>query len=433
MRPGLRRLADEGGHRSATPAMTLARLADLVSPITGIVSSLGPLPQRPALRPVYAASYLVCPVDDVPAFDDFHRSSLGKGKSAEQAQVSALCEALERWSAIAQGDEPQRRATWRSLAGEALRPDALLNFSPAQYAGRLAWNQQTTDPRRQVPLPADDDLEIAWTAAWSLTHHCRRYLPSAYCYSHFKVAAHEAVCSFNPNGHAAGNCLEEAILQGFLELAERDAVALWWYSRALRPGVDLASFDDPYFTALVAHYAAIGWALWVLDISTDLQIPCFVGLARSQAGDGWCIGFGSHLDASLAVQRALTEVNQLFGLDPTRPVPWSSEALARDDFLWPAPTLGLRQRADYPADCPDDLRDEVLLCVERARHIGLETLVLDVTRADAGLSVAKVVVPGLRHFWPRFGPGRLYDAPAAMGWVPHQLTEAGLNPAHLFL
>ena len=29
------------------------------------------------------------------------------------------------------------------------------------------------------------------------------------------------------------------MLQGFLELVERDAVALWWYNRTRQPAVDL--------------------------------------------------------------------------------------------------------------------------------------------------------------------------------------------------
>ena len=46
------------------------------------------------------------------------------------------------------------------------------------------------------------------------------------------------------NGCAAGSVLEEAVLQGLLELIERDAVALWWYNRLRRPAVDLESADD---------------------------------------------------------------------------------------------------------------------------------------------------------------------------------------------
>ena len=68
-----------------------------------------------------------------------------------------------------------------------------------------------------------------------------------------------------------------------------------------------------------------------------------------------------------------------------------------------------------------------------AARVGLETLVLDLTRPDVGLHVAKVTVPGLRHFWPRFGPGRLYDIPVKLGWLSRPLTEAQLNPVPFLL
>ena len=52
------------------------------------------------------------------------------------------------------------------------------------------------------------------------------------------------------NGCAAGNTLEEAIVQGFLELVERDAYAIWWYNRLQRAEVDLDQFDDSYIRDL---------------------------------------------------------------------------------------------------------------------------------------------------------------------------------------
>jgi ribosomal protein S12 methylthiotransferase accessory factor len=66
-----------------------------------------------------------------------------------------------------------------------------------------------------------------------------------------------------------------------------------------------------------------------------------------------------------------------------------------------------------------------------AEH-GLEMLVLNQTRPDVGLSVAKVMVPGLRHFWARFAPGRLYDVPVRMGWLAQKKEEAELNPIPIF-
>jgi hypothetical protein len=58
--------------------------------------------------------------------------------------------------------------------------------------------------------------------------------------------------------------------------------------------------------------------------------------------------------------------------------------------------------------------------------------VLDQTRPDTGLHVVKVFVPGLRHFWPRLAPGRLYDVPVGMGWLAKPLTEDQLNTQHLY-
>jgi ribosomal protein S12 methylthiotransferase accessory factor len=44
-----------------------------------------------------------------------------------------------------------------------------------------------------------------------------------------------------------------------------------------------------------------------------------------------------------------------------------------------------------------------------------------------------VVVPGLRHFWARFAPGRLYDVPVKMGWLDKPLLESELNPIPIFI
>jgi ribosomal protein S12 methylthiotransferase accessory factor len=47
--------------------------------------------------------------------------------------------------------------------------------------------------------------------------------------------------------------------------------------------------------------------------------------------------------------------------------------------------------------------------------------------------VCKVIVPGLRHFWARFAPGRLYDVPVRLGWLDAPTPEDGLNPTPMFL
>jgi ribosomal protein S12 methylthiotransferase accessory factor len=239
------------------------------------------------------------------------------------------------------------------------------------------------------------------------------------------------------------------VLQGFLELVERDEVALWWYNRVRRPAVDLASFGEPYLDELQALLGRRQRDLWVLDLATDLGIPVFVAGSRRTAGrrEQILFGFGAHLEARIALLRAVTELNQM--LNPVLDTPvdapiiapftdratldWLETAtLANQPYLVPLDGPP-RTASDYAPCRGDDLRDDVLFCQALLERHGMEMLVLDQTRAEIGLPVVKVVVPGLRHFWPRFAPGRLYDVPVRLGWLPEALPEEQLDPIPMFL
>lgn len=102
-------------------------------------------------------------------------------------------------------------------------------------------------------------------------------------------------------------------------------------------------------------------------------------------------------------------------------------------YLAPAEGVPPKRASDYPAFQSDDLLDDVLRCQAIVEEIGLEMLVLDLTRPDIGMPTVKVIVPGLRHFWARFAPGRLYDVPVARGELPRPLREDELNPIPVFL
>ena len=87
-----------------------------------------------------------------------------------------------------------------------------------------------------------------------------------------------------------------------------------------------------------------------------------------------------------------------------------------------------RSRQDFPEYRSDDLRDDVEFLTALAAAHGLETLILNQTRPTIGLDVARVVVPGLRPFYARLAPGRLYNVPVEIGWLKEPLTEAQMNP-----
>ncbi|KWN74896.1 TOMM precursor leader peptide-binding protein [Burkholderia stagnalis] len=430
----------DGGYRTADPQQVFERHASLISPISGAIAYLHPMPKRHAgMRKVYASGFLVCPAA-VPASNRFDRICSGKGRTDEQARASALCEALERFSSVYQGDEATVTGSMEALLAdpgcdaEPVHVNALQQFSERQFDAREAINALTRDVRKQVPPRFTARDVIDWTPAWSLVSGKRRLVPLSYCFAETPDSAQaDVACVHNPNGCAAGSTLDEAILQGMLELIERDAVAIWWYNRIPRPGIDLASFEEPYFDALVREYESFGWRLWALDIRHDLGVPAVAALAENPADGRFSIGFGCHLDARIAVQRALTEVNQLLDIAADAPHPWDREKLSETGFLYPANDVRRTTGSTWPPIDADTLPAAIAHCVGKIAAAGMDVLVVDKTRPDIGLSVAQVIAPGLCHFWPRLGARRLYSVPVALGWRDAPCDESALNPALLFL
>jgi oxazoline/thiazoline synthase len=441
----------DGGHRTRTPEATVRRYAHHVSPVSGAVPKLEPNGTlRDGVMYAYVAgTNLARPPRTLDSLREGLRSRTGgKGATDAQARASALCEGLERYSGVFQGDEPRRQARFIELGDRAIHPNACMGFSDQQYRARDAWNARG-EMVCAVPLPFDAEASVSWTPVWSLTRGESRYLPTAFCFYDYPVLPEAASCIACSNGNAAGNTLEEAILQGVLELVERDSVALWWYSRARRPPVALDSFDEPYLRHVVAHLAERGRDLVVLDLTSDLEIPVFVAVSRrlDVREEHIVFGFGAHLDPRIAVLRAVTELNQMLmrvlwgearSSSPSDGEPsvraWLETArLADHPYLAPDPMQSPRVAAHYPRSWSDDLREDVRYCQALLERRDMELLVLDQTRPDIALPVVKVIVPGLRHFWPRFAPGRLYDIPDELGWLPHRLSEAQLNPVAMFL
>ncbi|HEY9599918.1 MAG TPA: TOMM precursor leader peptide-binding protein, partial [Cyanophyceae cyanobacterium] len=306
----------DGGHRSCSPDETFQRLAHHISPITGIASAL----QRNTLggnETVPTHSYLTdhnaVLADDSLYFlrDSLRGRSGGKGKRDIQAKASALCESIERYAAVFQGDEARIQARFSELDNAILPNDCIL-FSDRQFAQREQWNAGGSR-FNWVPEPFDDTLEIEWSPVWSLTHHRHCYVPMSHCYYGYSPPSGIQIARADGNGCAAGNNKEEAILQGFMELVERDSAALWWYNRLKKPAVDLSSFDEPYFQELLSYYQTIHRDLWVLDITSDFNIPAFVAISRrtDQEVENIIFGFGAHFDPNIGILRALTELNQL--------------------------------------------------------------------------------------------------------------------------
>ena len=425
------RVTVDEGHRTSRPEETLARLEPLTSRITGIACDI--------VEDTIAAPGFV--------FRDARTGASGKGRTRAQARVSCLAESIELHHGTFHGQERRRAARLQDLGADAVHPNDVLLISDRQYAARETLNPSLTAPKR-IPAPFDASRTIDWSPVWSLTTERVRWVPAALCYFNYPLPGDHQFGSAATNGGAAGNTIEEAILHGLLELVERDAVAIWWYNRLTAPSVDLDSFDDPFVAGARERYRQAGRSLHVLDLTMDLGIPVAAAVSTDAEGGRVLLGFGCDLDGRLAVSKALTELSQVTALvdlslrlgspesvshgiveDQKR---WLAEVTLRNEpHLLPA-GRATRGRA-LASHQTQDLREDVQACLRIVAEAGLELLVLDTSRRGVELATVRVIVPGLRHYYPRLAAGRLYDVPVALGHRTGPLDERDLNARPLFL
>lgn len=441
----------DGGHRASRANDVLAMLDRHVSPITGLVGTVkpgirsGPTDGAGWITPTFSADHNFSDMHDTRFFlrEGLRRRSGGKGRSPEQARISAIAESLERYSGVFDGSETRQLACFDDLKESAILPNDCLGYSNWQYANRATLNRKE-HKAHWVAEPFDPKARIEWTPLWSLSQQAVRYLPTSMCY--FGYQGPDPIFGrADSNGCAAGATLEEAILQGLLELIERDAVAIWWYNRLIRRGIDLESFGDPYAAELAAHYRQLHRNLDVIDVTSDIGIPTFAAISgrTDKPEEDIIYGFGCHLDPHVALSRALTEVNQsleavpkLGGSDGEQTYLggsdaiawWQTVRLAEAKYLKADPQRARATANQFKNRASNDVLEDIQTCVSLLKSHGIEVLVLDQTRPDVNFSVVRVVAPGLRHFWARFGPGRLYNVPVKQGWLQDPTPEADLNP-----
>ncbi len=443
-RPAEPYVRGEGAFRVVDPQATWERYSHLVGDVVGVVpyvSATGPA----ALR-AYSAGANVAAADDLVLLRSKLRSaSGGKGITLTAARTGALAEALERDTLRARGREPFRRGRMGDLDC-AVHPNDVQLFSEqqlhrAEQLAALGLEQDAGSKGfHRVPARFDPGAEHDWSPVADLRTGSIRWMLSSLVWFAWPGRSPNQPQG-SSNGAAAGNSVEEALLQGLLELVERDSVALWWHPRCRRPAIDLSAWDDPRIEAALSPQRALGTDAWVLDLTSDLGIPAAVAVGVGPVRRAPLLGFGAHLDPVIAVVRALTELSQMqsplaaMGPGATLELPgpaersWFAEVTPESE-PWLSPS-GLVAPASSPryASLGEALEDLAGRLSER----GLEVLWADCTRPDVGLPVVRTWAPGLRHFWNRFAPGRLYDVPPAIGWCPPGYGEDDLNPRAMIL
>jgi ribosomal protein S12 methylthiotransferase accessory factor len=227
------------------------------------------------------------------------------------------------------------------------------------------------------------------------------------------------------SGCSMGSCLEEAILHGIFEVAERDAYMLTWLSQRSPAQFDPLECDDPEVRHVSRRLRAKGFELLAFAITTDLGIPA-VGLMarREKTWPHVLCAAAAHLNPARALKKAFRELvggvslwelsgelapDRAFELasNPAQVIKpmehglmYTARAASRHcEFLAAGPmTASLKDIGRSVEDLrSDDLGLELTRTIDRIISNGFDVIVVNHTGPEQqahGLFVAKVIIPG---------------------------------------
>ncbi len=309
------------------------------------------------------------------------QKQMGKGATPAQAEASALMELMERFSFFS-FVHAQRFLTARmaELDGPCTSADVLL---------RSVHDDDTPTQRVQTFLKT---CPMRWVPGRNLTKDRDEWIPIDWFYLINEY-----------NGPAAGNTLEEALLQALCEVVERHVGSVISHDRRLTPIIDLESVRDEAARELIGKFRRCGIRLFAHDFSLDTGIPTVGVLAYDpetfphKSEIVFTAGTTSCPEKSLC--RALTEVAQLAGDFENRTT--YKPTLPKYGSLHEARYLMTGERTvpieALPDLSDDNLRVEIHRAVQALSHLGWDVLAVNVTHEGLQIPSVYVIIPGA-HF-----------------------------------
>lgn len=373
---------------------------------------------------------------------------IGRSLSFAESDFTGLLEALERYGGVRPlAKRTAVHSSYAELGERAIDPAAFILHSPEQY------------DLPQFPFARyQPDLRVHWVWGYSFQRQAAALVPEQLAYYRLldlnKEGNHRNLFAYEiSNGCALGGCLEEAVLHGLFEAAERDGFLLTWYAQLPVPRIDLTRIAHPAIGLLLDRLDARGFDVHAFNITFDFGIPAVWVMAvnRQNGGMKSFSAAGAHLDPVKAVVSGLVELtagvfdfSRLYPQERERILPMVAEpnrvrsmrdhallyclpeAFERFAFLLGSDRPAQSLEEAFPAwfsDGPkDDLTADLWACADRVIAAGCDLVVVDQTPPEQrpfGLRTVKVLVPG--SLTMTFGHQlRRLEGATRLQRVPHQ-------------
>ncbi|HEX8956109.1 MAG TPA: TOMM precursor leader peptide-binding protein [Burkholderiaceae bacterium] len=273
-------------------------LAGWIDPVTGIIRQLtGHLPSLPEF-PVTASAGLSA--FTAGSFDPRAMGQIGSGKGLDEvsAHISAVGEAIERYSAARYRTEDLTYARMSELSGDVVDPDRLVLYSKKQYG------------MPNFPFsPWRAHQKIHWTRGTWLGSAKPVWVPALVSYFNFTSPYQEQFSQVSSNGLAAGQNDEDAAIRATYELIERDAMMLTWYAQLPCRRLAIDSQYQGKMRLMIDSLAARGvqLELYLLDVGIHVPTVVCLGLGDGMTAPAVSVALATHGDIQVAMRKALLE------------------------------------------------------------------------------------------------------------------------------
>lgn len=324
------------------------------------------------------------------------RAGSGRGLSHTEALASGLGSAFELACACRWSDLKTRRAPASDLEGTVWDAALLSGFSQQQLAEAAMWNA-AFEGLDTILAPSGEVVD--WVHGLG-PDGSRIWLPADAVY--ISDAPDGVYAVSDTNGCAAGESAKDARSTALFELIERDATGRWWYGKRARPALP-PSVLSPRTAACVEECSDAGVTVRVIDITSDIGVPCVASVGVSPSGQVAC-GFAAAACYELAATKAVTEMAQMYLVIQRghagavlRPglIKWLNEVTAETP-----PLSRVAPTNDRVPKAPTSIGT-------RLSDAGVRLAFVDLGRPEFGVPVWRAVSPDLCHWKPRFGRNRL--------------------------
>ncbi len=423
----------------------LARLADALPYIfdsrTGII---GNVREHPAEIDSPRFFRYNCTAANTEAFGDYRNFAVGGGAATtrEMALAKTIGEAIERYCAAIYDKHKMPLSSFDKAPFDCIHPSDFVLYSTKQHE----YADFMFDPFLS-------NSPVRWMAAHDLFHKTTVHVPAAMVYvPYFFYEGGEETPITQPisTGLSCHCSYEEAAIGALCEVIERDCFMITWQAQLSRVQIRQDTLS-PVNRDLLRRFEAVGYQVYLMDISNESKIPAILAVAR-HAGNfvPLVVAASVALSPEEAIRKALEELahTERYAFQIKGEVPRLAPDVEFDNIVgqvdhvnfWLDPSHA--QHADFLHASQEmrDFRDlpnfdagapaaSLALLVNRIQQTGYRALMVDITTPDIrelGIWVVRGLIPGYHPLFMGYhhrplGGERLWR-------IPQQLGFAGLPP-----